>query len=141
VAYLDSDNQWGVNYLMVMVNSLEDSPDKDCAYCAIRVINEIHQAQFTRLVDYDRAALLERNYIDMNIFMHRISLFQQYGGFSHDLEPLEDWELILRYTQGNPPLIVKCCLANYFISRQLNHQSLVCDSDPSFRKIRARYHQ
>lgn len=139
IAYLDTDNQWDTNFLMLMVNSLEDSPEKSTAYCGIRVINEIRQARFTRLVDYDRMALEKRNFIDMNIFIHRKSLFRRYGGFAHDVEPLEDWELILRYTKENPPLVVNCCLANYYIAKEINHQSLICETDLSYKKIRALY--
>lgn len=139
IAYLDSDNQWGANYLMVMVNALEDSPGKSCAYCGLRLINEIQGTKFTRLASYDRTSLIERNYIDMNIFIHSRDLFDRNCGFAHNLEPLEDWELILRYTQDNSPLVVECCLANYYISRQLNHQSLICEADSSYRKIQALY--
>lgn len=139
VAYLDSDNQWNPNYLMVMANALTDAPGKTSAYCGLRLINEIQGTKFTRLSGYDRAALIERNFIDMNIFMHDRELRQRYGGFAHDLEPLEDWELILRYTRDVPPLVVECCLANYYINRQLNHQTLICDADSSYKKIRALY--
>jgi glycosyltransferase involved in cell wall biosynthesis len=139
IAYLDSDNQWGVNYLLVMVNALEDCPDTYCAYCGIRVINAIRQARFTRLVSYDRKSLLERNYIDINIFVHRKNVFERYGGFKHEIAPLEDWELILRYTQEQTPLVVECCLANYYISKDIDHQTIICDADSSYHKIRAWY--
>ena len=139
IAYLDSDNQWGINYLLVMVNALDDCPDKYSAYCGIRVINTILQAKFTRLINYDRKSLLERNYIDINIFIHRKNLFDLYGGFKHELTSLEDWELILRYTQEHTPLVVKCCLANYYISKNFNHRSLICEADSSYNKIKAWY--
>jgi glycosyltransferase involved in cell wall biosynthesis len=137
LAYLDSDNEWCANYLMVMVHSLNNSPDKACAYCGVRVINEDQQTRFTRLVAYDRLSLISRNYIDLNVFMHRRSLFCRHGGFGHNLEPLEDWDLILRYTREKSPLVVDCCLANYYISRQENQQTVVCDAASSYRKIRA----
>lgn len=139
MAYLDSDNEWDPNYLMVMANALEDSPEKSCAYCGLRIVNENNGSQFTRLIGYNRSRLVERNYIDMNIFIHRRDLYQKYGGFVPNLEPLEDWELILRYTREKSPLVVECCLAKYHISRELNHQSLVCEAGSSYRKIRELY--
>jgi glycosyltransferase involved in cell wall biosynthesis len=139
VAYLDSDNQWSANYLLVMVNALFDCPKKVTAYCGIRVINTMNQTRLTRLIEYDPASLMEGNYIDMNIFMHKRSLFEQLGGFEHGLEPLEDWELILRYTKQYPPLVVSCCLANYYIAENFNHQILNQDIDSSYQKIRALY--
>lgn len=139
VAYLDTDNQWGRNYLLVMANALLDCPNKASAYCGIRVINNMQQARFTRLVDYDRISLVKRNYIDMNIFIHQKSILKKHGGFKHDVAPLEDWELIMRYTKNNPPLVVKCCLANYHIAKDFNHQTLTQDIDSSYQKIRAWY--
>lgn len=139
MAYLDSDNQWGTHYLMVMANALLDSPGKSCAYCGLRIVNEDRGTQFTKLVDYDRSALVRQNYIDMNIFFHTRDLYQKHGGFDPNLDCLEDWELILRYTQDNSPLVVECCLAEYHISREFNHLSLLCEADSSYRKIRELY--
>ena len=139
IAYLDSDNQWGANYLLVMVNAMEDAHGISSAYCGLRIINTIRNGRFTRLVDYDRKSLLQGNYIDINVFMHKKSLINQYGGFVHDAAPLEDWELILRYTQDNPPLVVKCCLVNYYIAKNYNHHSLSEGMDLCYRKIREKY--
>jgi glycosyltransferase involved in cell wall biosynthesis len=139
VAYLDSDNQWAANYLLVMTNAMEDAHDKSTAYCGLRIINTIRQGRFTRLVTYDRKSLLQRNYIDMNIFMHRKNLFDRYGGFDHDAAPLEDWEFILRYTRDDSPLVVECCLANYYIAKSYNHHSLSKEMDSSYHRIRKQY--
>lgn len=139
VAYLDSDNWWEKSYLLIMVNALADVPAQACAYCGIRVVNNINQSRFTRMNDYDRQALLNRNFIDMNIFVHQKSLYIKYGGFDCDLSVLEDWELILRYTWDNPPLVVQCCLANYYIQHNYNHLTLSHDAEPSYRKVRNMY--
>lgn len=139
VAYLDTDNEWGENYLLVMVNALGDCHRKATAYCGIRVINTMNQTRFTRLIEYNPTSLVERNYVDMNIFMHKRSLFEELGGFEHGLEPMEDWELILRYTRQHPPLVVSCCLANYYIAKHFNHQTLTQDLNSSYQKISALY--
>jgi len=141
VAYLDSDNQWCPDYLLIMVNSLKDFPAYSCAYCGIRIIDTIRRTRLTRLVDYDRKSLVNRNFIDMNVFMHHRDLYDRYGGFNHNVPPLEDWELILRYTLEYPPLLVRCCLVHYHIAKNLDHHSLTMDVESSYHRIRDMYPQ
>ena len=51
---------------------------------------------------FDREALLRGNFIGMSSFIHRRGLYDRFGGFDETMRSLEDWDLILRYTQETP---------------------------------------
>jgi glycosyltransferase involved in cell wall biosynthesis len=140
IAYLDSDNMWLENYLLLMVNSFIENPDVETMYCGLRVMNNVRKEYYTLLRKYDRKSLLNRNFIDINIFMHKRSLFELLGGFDEQLPPLEDWELIIRYTKTSPPFLLNCCLANYYIEKHLEHITFTRWEDETYRKIRRMYH-
>ncbi len=71
----------------------------------------------------------------MNVFMHRRSLFEKFKGFNESLTALEDWELIIRYTEDKPPFVLECCLAKYYLEKHVDHLSLTEDLDENYRKI------
>ena len=52
------------------------------------------------VVDFDWNSCLESNYIDLNTFCHRHSMFLERGGFDEALRRMVDWDLILRFTKG-----------------------------------------
>lgn len=139
IAYLDSDNAWTKNYLLIMVHYLKEHANKSSIYCGIRITDKIRNLKYIRMQDYDRRALLIRNFIDINVFMHERKLFEKHGGFHPDLAPLEDWELIIRYTQQDAPLILDCCLADYYIQDDIDHISLTRWDDKKYWKIRDMY--
>ena len=123
IAYLDSDNQWLDNYLEKMVSALLDN-NKNTAYAAMEVDDKIFRnTKFVRNTKYDRKQLLDSNFIDLNVFVHKKFLYNQLGGFNESLTRLVDWELILRYTRLNEPHFVNEILTKYFLSDDLNHIS------------------
>ena len=136
VAYLDSDNVWSEEYLLLMVNTFVDFPDSKTLYCGVRYIDQPSKNDFILLRQYDRKALLERNFIDINIFMHRTVLFETLHGFKDEYNGLEDWELIIRYTQDNFPKVLECCLATYYRDKDLNNLTLSHNLSETFQKIR-----
>jgi len=136
VAYLDTDNAWREHYLLVMVNALVDSPDHDCAYCAARIRDGILGGDSILFQDYDRERLLERNHIDLNTFVHRASLVERWGGFDERIEGVEDWELVLRFTQDRPPLGVGCALVDYHRDPGYDHLTLRVDLEENCRRVR-----
>jgi glycosyltransferase involved in cell wall biosynthesis len=137
VAYLDSDNCWSESYLLVMANLLADHPEARSAYCGVLIQDRIRGARSLLLRDYDRAALLERNFIDLNAFVHRWDLFRQRGGFRDDLPVLVDWELILRYTRGSDPLYADCVLATYLREEGLDHLTSRPDLGAAYDRVRS----
>ena len=119
IAYLDTDNTWDDNFLLLMANSIMDRPDVDAIYCAQNVYtfdldsnNEI--LQYVRYAVYDHSIMKNRNYIDMNCYMHRKGLYEKCGGFDERLDRLVDWELIHRYSYRNMPFALPCKLSNYY---------------------------
>jgi glycosyltransferase involved in cell wall biosynthesis len=136
IAYLDSDNVWHDNYLLLMVNTFVGNSDFSAGYCGIRITQRIGEKGCVMLRDYDRQALLQQNYIDLNVFIHYRSLFEELGGFDEGLISLEDWDLIIRYTKGSPPFVLKVCLATYSLEDDLEHLSSEKGLADNFRKIR-----
>jgi GT2 family glycosyltransferase/glycosyltransferase involved in cell wall biosynthesis len=121
-AYLDSDNTWEPDFLMIMVNSLIDSPQCKSAYCGDKIwqhyqgklaFNSSPEIVLIRLGHFNRSLLENRNYIDLNVFVHWQELYCELGGFREDMRRLVDWELIVRYTDLAPPQFVPALLANY----------------------------
>lgn len=93
VAYLDSDNTWDPVALETMVSSLTAHGHR-AGYSAaeIRTVDGVEY----RGQPLDRAALAERNYIDLNCLVHERSLIGEVGGFDEGLRRVVDWDLVLR---------------------------------------------
>ena len=97
IAYLDSDNLWYPSYLAGAVAAFSAMPNVDCAYGA--AVSSWHGPGFLLFEEFDRDRLLLGNFIDLSTFIHRRRLLTIYGGFDERLKCLEDWDLILRYTE------------------------------------------
>lgn len=142
IAYLDSDNAWAEHYLLLMVNTFVDNPSTNTMYCALkRVIDSSPAREFISFRHYDREYLLSRNYIDMNIFMHRRDLFRTLGGFNETIHVLEDWDLIVRYTKENPPYVLECVLATYYFEQDFEHLSSSETLPVIFRQLQQLHHE
>lgn len=101
IAYLDSDNLWYPDFLVMAVSAFAADPDLACAYGAM--VTDFHRPKRRILFEpFDRNRLLQGNYIGMSTFVHRRDLFECHGGFDEKLNSQEDWDLILRYTQDKP---------------------------------------
>ena len=126
IAYLDSDNEWHSDYLMIMINILEDNPEFKSVYCAQTLYdckNKIEVKKGLRFGYFNRAFLENDNYIDINAFLHNKSLFYEYGGFNENLTSLEDWDLLLRYLENSFPFPLPCVLSKYYFHRSNNQLS------------------
>jgi glycosyltransferase involved in cell wall biosynthesis len=115
-AYLDSDNTWEPECLLLMVNTLVDHPGFLSLYAAQKIRKFHGLRTFLRFGVFHRALLENRNYIDLNIFLHHRDLYHRHGGFDETMRRLVDWELILRYTQDHFPLALDCVLGTYDVS-------------------------
>jgi glycosyltransferase involved in cell wall biosynthesis len=136
IAYLDSDNIWAEHYLLLMVNTFVDFPESRTLYCAMRYIDEPSGNDYILFKEYERKALLERNFIDINVFMHRRALFDTFQGFNNEFNGLEDWELVIRFTRDREPQRLECCLATYHRRNSLNNLTLTKDLRDTYQKIR-----
>lgn len=96
VAFLDSDNTWRSDFLMMMLTSM-DSSDKDCAFSAVKLVGK----ESTRYlgVEFVPEQLLIRNYVDMNTLVVRRLLLIEIDGFDTRLRRMVDHDLIIRLGQ------------------------------------------
>jgi glycosyltransferase involved in cell wall biosynthesis len=125
VAYLDSDNKWDPDYLLLMVNALKRSPPHQSIYCGQNIYRSKKKSPEMRFDGvraglFNRSMLENKNYIDLNVFMHRRSLYEKHGGFDEKLKKLLDWELILRYSNDSFPFFLPCRLGTYYFGRADN---------------------
>ena len=135
IAYLDSDNYWHPCYLARMVLSLLE--------------NSGHSAVFGNYVDFKVNAeglaairaferppfnyekLLEKNFIDLNSFVHRRELYDSFGGFNEALTRRQDYDLIIKYTWLRDPLQVNNLLVLYQRNESLNQITTTHRNDDS----------
>lgn len=97
-AYLDSDNAWRPEFLEIAAAHLI-ARDLDAVYAALAV-DDGWRTRYAG-ADYDYTALSHRNFIDINIFLHRRALYDQRGGCDASLRRMSDWDLILRYAKDS----------------------------------------
>ena len=103
VAYLDSDNVWQTDYLLVLAAIYSENDEIYTAYAGLYTIDLESNSEKILFRKYDRRLLLTQNYIDLNVFSHRREVAWQQGVFDIKLTRLVDWELIIRYTRYCPP--------------------------------------
>ncbi len=103
ITYLDSDNLMLPGYLAGLAHAFATDPGVRCAYGALLLDKGADPASRTLWQPWDRAALLQQNFIDLNVFAHHRSLVAEVGGFDETLPRLGDWDFILRCTEQHVP--------------------------------------
>jgi len=118
IAYLDSDNNWRSDYLLIMAAMFASAEEICTAYASL--LHQDNDKGTRRMVGvpYDRKHLLHSNFIDMNVFMHRRYVQLQIGYFDESLKRLVDWDFIIRCTELYPPVFVPYCGVDYFIDEK-----------------------
>ena len=118
IAYLDSDNEILPNYLEEYVLAIKENPGTKVFYAKLqRTDSKIIGKPF----NHDQ--LIEKNYIDMGVFVHHRSLINQCGKFDTKLKRGVDWDLIIRYTQNNRPVFIDKILLMYNCSNEFSRIS------------------
>lgn len=117
IAYLDSDNIWHPAFLLAMTGALQHQPGRSAAYCDFIDFNEDAAGEYS-VRSFERPAfsqekLLNKNFIDLNAFVHRRELYDCFGGFNEALTRRQDYDLIIKYTWLRDPIRVQCILALY----------------------------
>jgi len=117
IAYLDSDNIWYPDFLAAAVKVFAADAVVDMVYGVL--VTEHHRLDGTHLLwrPFDRDQLLNANYIDLNVFIHRKAMAARYGGFDVQLARNVDWDLILRYTEHAPARALPVLAARYRVCR------------------------
>ena len=87
IAYLDTDNIWSPKHLSMLVRMLENKTGYYCAYTKyldvkVHADYKIHKFEH-KVFSYDD--LCDKNFVDLNTFMHRRVLCDNFGGFNSEL--------------------------------------------------------
>ncbi|WP_162917043.1 glycosyltransferase [Dongia deserti] len=97
-AYLDSDNSWRPDFLEIAAAYLLER-NLDLVYSALET-NDGWHARYVG-AEYEYTALSHRNFIDINVVLHRRDLYDRRGGCDEGLKRMSDWDLILRYAKDS----------------------------------------
>jgi len=116
ITYLDSDNIWRQDYLLLVAAQFTEFDELNSVYFALSHNDLDVGVSRLQAQPYDRARLLGANFIDLNVFAHKRALYEQLGGFDESLKRLVDWDLIIRYTKLYEPLFVPYVGVDYFLS-------------------------
>ena len=136
IAYLDSDNQWRKDFLLLMVAIFNELDELNCAYSALKSHDNDRNRTLVRGTSYNRKQLLHSNFIDLNIFVHRRIVYEQFGGFDTDLKRLVDWELIIRYTKNYEPAYLPFIGADYFLdNKKFNNITTTVSLNDNLQRI------
>ena len=138
VAYLDSDNTWRGDYLLVMAALFAGAREVATAYAAFQLHDEdrAHRNYVNYRSRYRRIYLLHRNFIDLNTFMHRRYVYLQNGGFDAKMTRLVDWDFIIRATRLYRPVCVPYVGADYHICKEeYGNISLMVDLDTNMEYV------
>ncbi len=115
IAYLDSDNTWQPEYLTAMAAALHQTPHAQAAYSGQYLYRGKQPEPFAiRFASFNKGLLENRNYIDLNCFMHSKHVFKKTGMFDTRLKRFVDWDLILKISSEYTIISVPVLLSNYF---------------------------
>ena len=137
IAYLDSDNVWRPDYLLVMAALFAGRSEVAAAFSAFKVNDADTGYCYTFSATGDRKLLIQENYIDINVFMHRRYVYLQNGGFDVKLSSMEDWDFILSCSRLYHPIYVPYVGSDYYLDKEkLGNISRTVDFFPSLQRIR-----
>lgn len=131
IAYLDDDNIWLKDHLMVLYKALEASPRLHMVYGDRWLIDDEKKMPKAQGIAFDwhPAILPTKNYIDTGDVLIRKSVLEKLGGWDESLKKFADWNLWVRFakagfTAERVPMIISEYHIHPFMA-QLRHQSLV----------------
>ena len=130
-AYLDSDNLWHPSHLEMLVGRLHQHTGHFCIYAKyIDVVMDGDQYRLKRAksIEFYFERLAEKNYIDLNSFVHRATLYRHFGGFTSTLARQQDWDLVLKYAFLRDPLYADVFLALYRRNKAWNQLTAIAEA-------------
>ena len=141
ICYLDSDNQFNKDFLLVMVNELNRLKQYDILYCAMNLFNYDIEEKTTEKIGvrysvFNRPTLENHNYIDMGAIMHRKKCIKKIK-FNESMQRLADWSFLLQLTESKPAYSIPCILVDYFYNKAPNQNTNIKSYDKALEKIDA----
>ncbi|MDP5149784.1 glycosyltransferase family 2 protein [Rheinheimera baltica] len=121
-AYLDSDNLWHPAFLTQTVAALiqQDALSLYCDFIDFKVVPEGYWLRSFKRPEFSYENLKNKNFIDLNAFIHRRELYQLSGGFNPALLRRQDHALLLKYTRMGRPFYLNSVLVLYRRDERLN---------------------
>jgi len=120
IAYLDSDNVWHHDYLSRMHSVFSQSGSITvAAYCRYNIYRRDKK---NRLYlsgvggkPFNFSELLDRNFIDLNSFVHSRDCLEYTGFHDESIKRLVDWEFILRIANKYKLVYLPEVLVDYYL--------------------------
>ena len=119
IAYLDSDDWWDHNFLLVMLGEALDK-GHEFLYSAQRVLRpaerlsqSAYRSEVIRFAPYNAGLLENSNFISQISVLHAASVTDNVGGFDETLSRFVDWDYFLRVADVRVPLAVPAVLSHY----------------------------
>ena len=109
IAYLDSDNEMVPTFLETFARAIAVHPDAQYLYAKL-ICRDSHRRVGA---EFDLGRLLNSNYIDLGVYVHRRALIDELGPFDENMTRLVDWELIARQCKKHSPVFVDETLLVY----------------------------
>ncbi|WP_112182164.1 MULTISPECIES: glycosyltransferase [Paraliobacillus] len=134
IAYLDTDNIWHPQYLLANLTKLIDNPGYYSIfnrYIDVYFHDNNYRVKTCKSLTFDYDNLMEKNFIDLNSFVHKRELYDHFGGFNEELPRRQDWDLVLKYTFLRDPLYIDQLLVIYRRNKEWNQISHVHSDDTS----------
>jgi glycosyltransferase involved in cell wall biosynthesis len=124
-AYLDSDNAWhGDHLLLLLYSALAHPSAPDLLYSGRALYGPRVSGLHLPVPSFERNKLELGNFIDLNCLLHHRRLYDQHGGFDTTLRRLVDWDLLLHYTAPTASAVVQSvnvCTVDYWRHPQILH--------------------
>lgn len=121
VAYLDSDNAWHASYLAAMLGAAMSNNNIEVVFSGqFLYLGEDERPYAARLGVFNKNLLLNRNYIDHNSFMHKVSVFDRIGLYDESLKRCLDYDFIIRAAQSCHMVSVPLVLTDYYYEGAAN---------------------
>ncbi len=123
IGYLDSDNDWDKNYISAMLGAFLELSDADAVYSGQLLFKKSKTPYAIRFSSFNKSLLRNRNYIDLNCFMHNKSIFEKFGNFDESLKRCVDWDMIERFSNQSKIYSIPILLSNYYENNDSNRIS------------------
>ena len=69
------------------------------------------------------------------VFSHTAEIYKRLGGFNEEMRRLVDWELILRYTEEKPPILIPVVLNKYYFGYASNQITQIESYKENLKKL------
>lgn len=142
IAYLDDDDQWDPDCLLILLNHMR-SQGARLSYGAEVMWDKFdpdarlgQDFKGIRFAPFNRSLLENTNYIAPITLLHERDLLQEVGWFDRSLKRYVGWDLILRMTEVATPLAVPCLLGHSF--RGKADSNITVAEDAALRAVRAK---